>query len=407
MLTLGVMVASGLSASQLWASDPVASEAPAEDAREDATANGSSEASESPPRAAAWFQLHPRVAEQWQMKEGGSPSALQLVPKGSAEPETRALVLFSKSSSAYDTAMNRILTVFGHKGLEVSWTLYNTWQRPASARRELRKIQAGAYDIVFAMGSASTESLYRRLFGDATPVVTVCAKDPVLMGWVDDYEGGSGANFAFTSLNVPVEIQLAYLRQLKPELSQIAVVYARDNTSAVRTQVEPMVEKAAEEAIELHRVTVVDRSNARAELDWKVARAVYRMKQRDPEGARSLFWITGSTSVFENMATILQHTGKIPVLAVTPSLVTSGEDSALLSIGAGFESNAQLAALYGVQILEGAAQPGELDVGVVLPPDISINFRKARELGLKIPFEFFESASVIFDTQGRLVRHGG
>jgi len=46
-------------------------------------------------------------------------------------------------------------------------------------------------------------------------------------------------------------------------------------------------------------------------------------------------------------------------------------------------------------------------VGVVSPPDIAINFRKAREIGLKIPFSFVEGANYIFDYDGKPVRHRG
>ena len=47
---------------------------------------------------------------------------------------------------------------------------------------------------------------------------------------------------------------------------------------------------------------------------------------------------------------------------------------------------------------------GDLKVGVVSPPDIAISFRKAREIGLRVPFTFFESASFVYDYEGRPAR---
>jgi putative ABC transport system substrate-binding protein len=44
---------------------------------------------------------------------------------------------------------------------------------------------------------------------------------------------------------------------------------------------------------------------------------------------------------------------------------------------------------------------------VVSPPDVAISFRKAREIGMKIPFSLFESATTIYDNDGKLVRSGG
>ena len=44
---------------------------------------------------------------------------------------------------------------------------------------------------------------------------------------------------------------------------------------------------------------------------------------------------------------------------------------------------------------------------MVSPPDIAINFRKARQIGLEIPLSFFESATFIYDYEGRVIRDAG
>jgi putative ABC transport system substrate-binding protein len=92
------------------------------------------------------------------------------------------------------------------------------------------------------------------------------------------------------------------------------------------------------------------------------------------------------------------------VVSVVPEIVREGDDSAALAIGISFESNAILAAVYGADILTGRAKAGDLKVGVVTPPDIAISFRKAREVGLRIPFDFFENASFVYDYECRDVR---
>jgi putative ABC transport system substrate-binding protein len=103
------------------------------------------------------------------------------------------------------------------------------------------------------------------------------------------------------------------------------------------------------------------------------------------------------------METISRLAEDIPVVSVAEKAVTEGEASALMFIGVGFESNAHLAALYAADILQGNTSPGELDVGVVSPPDIAINFLKARQLGLRIPFELLEAANTVYGHEGRLV----
>jgi putative ABC transport system substrate-binding protein len=132
--------------------------------------------------------------------------------------------------------------------------------------------------------------------------------------------------------------------------------------------------------------------------------AVEEMRLNDPDLTDSIFWITGSTSVFREIETISELNQGVPVLAAVPEVVQSGLASAVLSIGVSFQSNAQLAAVYGTEILNGTALPGELPVGVVSPPDIAINFHRARADGLKIPFSFFEASSFVYDAEGKPVR---
>jgi putative ABC transport system substrate-binding protein len=94
-------------------------------------------------------------------------------------------------------------------------------------------------------------------------------------------------------------------------------------------------------------------------------------------------------------------------LSSIPNAVTEGEDSAVLAIGIDRRNNAHLAAIYAVRILKGEVLPGELPVGIVTPPDVAINFRVARKIGLKIPLSFVESAAFIYDYYGKLARAFG
>ena len=141
-----------------------------------------------------------------------------------------------------------------------------------------------------------------------------------------------------------------------------------------------------------------------AELAAQVPAMVSRLRQRDPTLAHSLFWVTGSTSVFKEIATINRGAERVPVVSAVPDVVQPGDDSAVLSIGVGFDSNAQVAAHYALEILAGRAKPGALPVGLVTPPDIALNFRRARAIGLPIPFTFLESADTVYGPAGTLVR---
>ena len=182
-----------------------------------------------------------------------------------------------------------------------------------------------------------------------------------------------------------------------------AVLVDSKNISAVQTQAEPIANYARQRGIQVIWGAVQNPSRARDELTQIVRDAVQTMRKSDPELSKSLFWVTGSTSVFLEIRTINENSDRVPVISVVPEIVRAGVDTAVIGIGISFESNAHLAAIYGLDIL-GGKKPGDLKVGVVTPPDIAISFMKAREIGLRVPFSFFESASFVYDYDGRPVR---
>ena len=229
-----------------------------------------------------------------------------------------------------------------------------------------------------------------------------------MMHYISDYHMKSGTNFAFTSINIPVKLQMVYFRELVPDLKNIGILYARNNKSAVMTQAAPLKAYADSIGINVVEVVVQDQKNARKELGYKVKYAVEVMKKNDPDLQKSIFWVTGSTSVFSNFDIITQHSGKVPVIGASPSMVKGGDTpGAMMAIGVGFENNAQLASIYAEKILKNQKNPGEFEVGVINPPDIAINFKMVRKINMKIPFSFFELANLIFNYQGEKVKYRG
>jgi putative ABC transport system substrate-binding protein len=276
--------------------------------------------------------------------------------------------------------------------------------RDEAGAAAIKLAEESKFDLIFSMGSESTAWLFDNYRGGKIPVVSVCSKDPVQLGQIKDYDHGTGTNFAFTSLNVPVDVQMAYVKELRPNLKNLAVLVDEKNKSAVQTQAEPIAEYARARGIQVIWGAVRNPAKAQEELVPIVKSAVQTMRKSDPDLNRSLFWVTGSTSVFLEIRTINEHADRVPVVSVVPEIVKAGTDTAVLGIGVSFESNAHLAAIYGAEVLSGRVRPGSLKVGLVSPPDIAISFLKAREIGLRIPFQFYETASFIYDYDGRPVR---
>src|SRR5262249_4304508 len=355
---------------------------------------------------AKWFRYGGGVDTAWDIKaDPANPNKLTVRRKGEQRgTPKRVFVLYPRPSSAYDVAITKIFHVFEMKETNAEFTIVNFEMDDRKGAAALKLAEQGRSDLIFAMGSESTAWLFDNYADGPIPVVSVCSKDPVQLGQMRDYVSGSKSNFAFTSLNVPVDVQMAYVRELNPELKNLAVLVDSKNISAVQTQAEPIANYARQRGIQVIWGAVQNPARAREELSQIVRDAVQTMRKSDPDLSKSLFWVTGSTSVFLEIRTINENSDRVPVISVVPEIVRAGADTAVMAIGISFESNAHLAAIYGFDILQGRVKAGDLKVGVVSPPDIAISFLKAREIGLRVPFSFFESASFIYDYDGRPVR---
>jgi putative ABC transport system substrate-binding protein len=126
------------------------------------------------------------------------------------------------------------------------------------------------------------------------------------------------------------------------------------------------------------------------------------MRKTDPDLSESLSWITDSTAVFREIRTINQYSDRVPVVSVVQEIVTKGDDTAVLAIDVSFESNA-----IGNRLRNRNSQRRQakhIEGRIRSPPDIAISFRKARQIGMRVPFDFFEIPGFVYDYEGRAVR---
>lgn len=358
------------------------------------------------PALGDWLRVGGAALETWRViPADGDPDRARIVRQGAAGPASRrVMAIFPRPSSAYDVAITQILSVFAAKEIDVEVLAVNFRKDPGRGAALLREAEAAGYDLVLSVGSETTAWLAETYRGGRLPVVSVCSKDPVQLGQTRAYDRGAGDNFAFTSLNMPVDVQFAYIAAALPGMANMAILVDRRNVSAVETQAKPMADYARARGLKVFEIHVERPGAAAAELAQLMPQAVAAMRETDPDLSRSMFWITGSTSVFREIETINAHAGGAPVLSVVPEVVTASAASAVMSIGISFDSNAHLAALYAVDVLLGRKRAGDLPVGIVSPPDIAINFMKAREIGLRVPFTFFERATYLYGYDGALIR---
>lgn len=344
-------------------------------------------------------ELQPDSSSHWQTEItdlGVTYSPAQSLPT--------VLVIISRKAKSYDTALNTLLGAFSRKLPQAQLVIRKLPTEEVELAELLNHAEQSS-DLIYTVGSKATVAVRAAFKGRKTPVVSVNAKDPVQLGLIDDYQG-SGDNFAFTSLNLPADVTLAFMQRFKPQLEQVAVLYAKRNKSAYVTQYLPLKKEAEQKEVKVWPI-MVDESDPDLRLETTMKRTISELKQNDPNLTKTVLWLTGSSSLLARVAEINQYSSNLPLISAVPDVVRQGKDSALMSFGVSFVNNAHQAALYGLSILKGETTAGELPVGLISPPDIAISFEQAQRINQQIPFVLMEMASDVYDTDGKVIRSEG
>lgn len=341
--------------------------------------------------------------------ESHTPSRLYVKSNAEVVGSTpkKILVIVAKKSGSYKLALNKLLEVFFQEKYAAEFEVVNIAGSETVGLALLTQAQSQGFDLVFTMGSEAAALVHKYYTNGPLPVVTSINKDPVTLGQVNSYTAGSGTNIATTTLNVPIDIQLNYLFQLNPKLKHVALLYNHNHKQVVATEVKPFRKAMIAQGIRVIDVTVESRDKAREQLEKSLPEAMDLLREIDPTLNNSLVWVTSSTAIFSNLDIVSQYSKGVALVSTNPNAVKAGGESAVVAIGIDRRNNAHLAAIYALRILRDKENPGDLEVGVVTPPDIALNFKVARELGLKIPFTFLEGASFVYDYHGELVRSFG
>jgi putative ABC transport system substrate-binding protein len=357
-----------------------------------------------------WLEFGPGALKDYDIAADPEDTArMRAVPVWTDRPARfRLLMLIPfESVAAYSIGVDVVLEAFRQQDIPAEFEIWLYGNDETIAQEAVDWAESNAVDLIMPVGSRAAAFMHDTYVGGRLPVVTNSAKDPVLLGQMPDYQAGSGTNIAYTSNTVPIRLFISYLLQLLPDLKNVGVLYASSNLSAIETQVTPLHELADSFGLTVHDVAVRDGEGLEDDLIAGMGRVRLRMVNSDPGLTASAWIVTGSTSVYQRIDLINDVAGRAPVISTLPDVVRSGDDSAAVSIGINQSTAVQLSAFYAISILTEGADPGSLPVGVVTPPDLAINFRVARQIGLRIPFRFMEAATFIYNYDGRQVRAFG
>lgn len=395
---------------------PAAAAKPEAVAKPIADAPGKPAAAEAKPWYADWFEpeLAPEAMVGWKaetLELGWSQARVyrhQPDAGVKANPKTIVAIL-PKDSISYPKAFSRLLMYIGPRFGGSSIVLCNFNKDEANFPKILQMARERKADLFFTIGSESATAAANHYIGCGIPVVTCNNKDPQLMGLLKDPEKGSGNNIAFTTVNMTADSMLVWILKFRPNLKRVAIIYDKKHKEVNAAEVTPLRELFVKKGIEVLEVGTRGPKTAMEDLPVLMPQALEQMKAKDPKLADSIFLVTSCNSIWEQpgMQLVAKLAGDCPVLSTVTDAVTGGDDGALIGIGLDRGTAAHLAAVYAGRILSGKQQPQTMPLGRVSPPDIAISFNKARQIGVSIPFEFFENASFVYGYEGKRVQPAG
>ncbi len=354
------------------------------------------------------FALNKRLIEQWRQQRHPDNSQWVAVKPAKVDPAAESyavVVVISRESNDYRVGVEMLLEQLNRNRFAATLTLINVDGRAELMAAVLAMVSTQAIDLMVTVGAEATHYLHQHYHGPL-PVVTMASPDPVLRGEVESY-GGSKSHMAYTSMNLPMALQREYLHQLKPQLKVVGIIYDSTDEISVQGEVVPLSAELTGVKVAVVPIAIDWVPDAAAQLTDRIPLALVEMAKIDPSSEGSLLWVSSSPTVLNQLTTISQQSGKVPLVSANLTAVRSGESSAALAFGIDIRSNAQLAARLMMAILRGGVTPESLPVGVVTPADIAVNLQVARRLGLKVPVALLDIANFIYDIKGRLVRDFG
>ena len=241
---------------------------------------------------------------------------------------------------------------------------------------QIERVRALNPSIIVTIGSGATQ--IAQLNFAQTPIIFSAVKYPVLSGFVETVNR-PGGNITGASLDIPVDIQFRYFKQIVPGLKRIGVLY----TSNTALLIAPARVVASKMNMELVAVEVSGPRDLPRALDSLAA-------------CTQGLWSVADPNLFDPQSTkfILLNSLRqgLPFMGFSRHVVESG---ALFALDFDYKAIGRQAGQIAARVLEGD-DPGKIPVSA---PDIlwfHYNENTAKHANIKIPSELVAIAKEVY-----------
>ena len=234
-------------------------------------------------------------------------------------------------------------------------------------------------DLIYAIATPAAQSVAGKT--SDIPIVVSAVTDPAESGLVDSNEE-PGTNVTGASDLTPVSEQIDLLKQLLPDAKKIAIMYCSSEDNSI-LQAELAQEAAQKAGLEYEIATVSD-----SNMIQQVTESLI--------GKVDAIYIPTDNLLAEGMSTVAQvaNANNLPCIVGEEGMTKNG---GLGTYGIDYYELGKLAGQQAVAILNGEKTAAETPIAY-LPAEqctLTINKGVADELGITIPADLLESATVI------------
>lgn len=224
-------------------------------------------------------------------------------------------------------------------------------------------------DLICAIATPSAMSAYNSAMNTDIPVVYTAISDPIAAQLAAE-DGSSVGNITGTSDALPVEQQLAMIREVLPDAKKIGILYTTSETNSVSTiaTYKELADQYDFEIVETGINTIADIDMAAADMVTKVD---------------CITNLTDNT-VVSGLQTVLEYANeaKIPVFGSEVEQVKSG---CLAAAGIDYYDLGVQTGKMAAKILKGETTAADLSYEEISEPSYYTNAEVAKNLGITLP----------------------
>jgi len=297
-------------------------------------------------------------------------AALAVLWSGPARAAERIAVIVSSDDAPYKEAVGGFHEHLAKQGLQPTYEFLNLGSDPSRARATMQKVKQGGYTLIFTLGSLATDAAAREI-GDL----------PIVAGLILRTDGLKKVpNLTGVALDLPVDVQLAWIQKILPQARTIGVVYNPEENKK-------KIESAAKAAQKMGLTLETQEVRSSQEVPDALARVAKR--------AQILWGVADSTVTSPQMArAILLFSVQNSIPVAGPS-VTWARAGALYSLDSDYRDIGAQCGEMAAKVLKGAAPQ-------TIPPETpgtvkySLNLNAARQMKLSLPDEILHGAQQTF-----------